>query len=139
MLIRPACTWCVAWLTFAALSGCGGSVEGPPRFAVSGKVAFKGAPVPFGEISFQPDSGKGNSGPGVASPIRDGAYSVEQKDGLIGGPHIVRIIGFDGPPADGAAPAPGSSVTAGKPLFREYKTEMDVPKKDSSQDFTVTE
>lgn len=141
---RPAAQSCGA-LTGAALAsfmlvvaatGCSGE-QGPPRYHVSGKVAFKGKPVGFGMIYFQPDGSAGNTGPQGFAKIRDGAFDTRlEGKGSVGGAMIVRITGFDSEP-----PAKEQSETAPgpKPLFSEYQTNVDLPKEDSTKDFDVPE
>lgn len=132
-------------LTLLLAAGCSGKSDAPPRFAVSGKVDFAGTAVPFGEIVFQPDSDKGNKGPGARGVIENGAYKIEAATGPIGGAHIVRITGLDGKPAAGAAPPPpatgaapaASAPATGLPLFKEYKTTVDLPKQATTKDFSV--
>lgn len=115
---------------FVAVStfGCGGA-SGPARYKLSGTVTYDGKPVPAGEVAFEPDSSKGNSGPGSLTLIKDGKYQTEPDKGVVGGPYIVRIAGFDGVPV-------GDS-TEGTGLFPRYETKVDLPKQDGTQDFTV--
>lgn len=107
-----------------ALAGCGGGAdEGPPRIDISGDVTFDGAPIPAGEITFIPNSKKGNSGPAASVVIEDGKYTtVDRGKGIVGGPHILRITAFDGV-AD-----PANELPSGKPLFPTYEMEADLPK-----------
>lgn len=109
-------------------AGCGGPT-GPERYQVSGSVQYEGKPVPVGTIVFEPDSSKGNSGPACYAQITAGRYMSESGKGVIGGPHVVRIDGADGVPAD--------EMPQGQPLFPEYQTTIDLPKADSTQDFVV--
>jgi len=115
-----------AWLLLV-LAGCGSGVS---RYDLQGSVTYQGKPVPAGEVTFSPDTSKGNSGPGAFARIKDGKYQTEDDMGIVGGPHVVRILGLDGK-------AVGES-TYGLPLFPEYTTHVDFPKEDSTHDFTVT-
>lgn len=72
--------------------------DGPPRFAVSGQVTFDGKPVPAGRITLEPDTAAGNSGPAGYGNIVAGRFTTYPRMGAVGGPHIVRICGFDGVP-----------------------------------------
>jgi hypothetical protein len=109
-------------------SGCGKS--GPERFAVSGAVTFKGAPVPGGQIIFEPDSAAGNSGPSGYADIVDGHYdTATDGKGTIGGPHVVRITGLSGKPGEAGV----------QPLFKEYQSQKDLPRETSTADFDVPE
>lgn len=109
-------------------AGCGGP-SGPLRYRVSGSVQYKGEPVPVGTIVFEPDSSKGNSGPACYAQITNGRYVSESGQGAVGGPHVVRIAGADGVPAN--------EMPQGQTLFPEYQTTIDLPKADSTQDFVV--
>lgn len=115
--------------TMASLVGCGGD-SGPKRYDLSGTVTYDGKPVPAGTIIFEPDSSKGNPGPQGVAEIRDGKYDTSKNGkGLIGGPHIVRITGFDRATED--------ETTTAEPLFSEYKIEVDLPKEGGTKDFEV--
>jgi hypothetical protein len=104
------------------LAGCGGSDEGPARADVSGTVTFKGQPLPIGKIIFEPDTSKGNSGPQAFADIKDGKYSTaEGGKGTVGGPHVIRINGWDGKPSNDVE-------TLGKLLFVDFTVNEDLPK-----------
>jgi hypothetical protein len=95
-------------------AGCSGSEA--KKVELSGKVTFKGQPVPAGYISFTPDVGQGNAGKEVrVVQIKDGVYdsSKEQKPGIYPGPTIVRIAGFDGKPL--------RLFPQGKQIFNPYE------------------
>lgn len=124
--------WCVALAGCTlALAGCGDS--GPKRYQVSGKVTYKGKPVPKGFITFEPDSSKGNEGPGGGAEIVDGEYSTESGKGVLGGPYRVKIVGYDGVPTRQS----GEELPDGKPLFIPYETTVDFPKESTEKDFDV--
>lgn len=112
----------VTWL------GCGGA-DGPTRYELSGSVTFDGNPVPAGQIVFEPDSASGNSGVQGYAEIRDGKYDTRDGKGVIGGPHQVRVTGFDRFSEDESDPA--------KPLFPEYVITEDLPKETTTKDFDV--
>lgn len=119
------------------ISGCGSAESGPTRYEVSGKVTYKGQPVPYGEIMFEPDSKKGNQGPAVTAVIKEGQYKTEPGKGTVGGAMVVQIMGLDGKvPAnkDDAAMNPH-----GMSLFAGYKTEIDLPQKSTTHDFEIPE
>ena len=118
-------------LVFGLVSaiGCGGS-DGPKRYDLSGTVTFDGKPIPAGSIIFQPNASAGNSGPQGAAEIRDGKYDTSANGkGMIGGPHIVRITGFDG--------IAETEMDIVKPLFAEYQIEVDLPEESGAKDFEV--
>jgi hypothetical protein len=113
-----------------SLSMLGCSCEsGPQRYQLSGKVLHDGKPVPVGEVSLQPDSSQGNSGPACIALIKEGHYKTEADKGIVGGPYLVRIAGFDGVPV-------GDS-TQGREMFPSYETKVDLPKETSTHDFEV--
>ncbi len=120
-------------LTVAVLlgTGCSGD-KGPRRYHVQGRVEFRGAPVPTGRIVFDPDPVKGNRGPQGVAIIQDGAFDTRAATGkgTVGGPHIVRIDGFDGQGGNDDSPF-------GNALFRDYQQSVDLPQEDTEMDFTV--
>jgi hypothetical protein len=109
-------------------AGCG---DGPKRYDVSGRVTYAGQPLPAGVIYFDPDATQNNDGPQGYAIIKDGAYSTAAPTGkgVVGGPHIARIEGFDG--------QPGQELPLGKPLFTDYQERRDLPRESSEQDFAV--
>ncbi len=125
----------MAVLTLAVLvgggMGCGGggAKDEFQRFRVSGKVTFKGEPVPAGTIYFEPNAAKGNKGSFGMATISGGSFDTSSLKGSVGGPHFVRIEGYDG------------KVTPEKPqgslLFNAHRIEIDLPKQDSEQKFEV--
>lgn len=98
--------------------------KGPTRYRVSGEVKFDGRPVPYGEILFTPDSGKGNSGPQGIATIQDGRYDTagSRAPGVAGGPTVVRVTALSDP--------------SGK-LICEYEFSIDLPKADSTQNIEI--
>jgi hypothetical protein len=111
------------------LSGCGGQSDGPQRYQIHGTVTAKGQPVKEGRIFFSPDTEKGNSGPGAMAFIRDGEYETQDGHGIVGGPHIVDILGWDETvdPESDAEPA----VTVKQIL------PIDLPEEGGNHDFTL--
>lgn len=112
------------------LVGCGQS--GPLLFDVSGAVTYNGQPIPAGTVLFQPDASQGCSGPAGIAVIRNGRYDTAEKSGrgVVGGPHIVQVIGFDGKPVDDMCPD-------GEPLFPDYTITIELPKENTSHDISV--
>lgn len=95
--------------------------RGPKRYHISGQVLFDDKPLPAGEIYFDPDFTKGHDGTQAFSRIKDGQFDTRvASKGVAPGPHIVRILGFDG------KVPPGEDLPFGKPLFAEYKTTADI-------------
>jgi hypothetical protein len=110
-------------------TGCGrGDVD---RFDVSGRVTLDSQPVPFGQIIFDPDTAAGNSGPQGFAEIRNGTYNTRSGRSTVGGPHIVRIMGF------GSDPKTGDENNPVPALFSDYETKVDLPKKTATQDFEI--
>lgn len=113
--------------------GCGG--DGTHR--VSGKVTFKGQPVPAGRVTFIPDSAKGNQGPTGYADITDGAYDTGAKGGkgAVTGPVNIVVEGYDpnAPPEPGTPPEEGAK----KPLFPKYTFPFDVPAGGGTKDIDV--
>ena len=120
-------TLVVALLLSAA--GCGGN-SGPARYDVSGTVEFGGKPVPAGEVILQPDGSQGNAGPGSLALIKDGRYQTAPGKGVVGGPYLVTIMGFDGIPA-------GDSST-GRALFPAHQLKVEFPTEPTTHDFSVS-
>lgn len=110
----------------ALLVGCGGE----RTYNISGMVTFQGKPVPAGQIVFEPDSSAGNKGAAAFAKIKDGHYDTSSEGrGTVGGPHLVRIHGRDG--------IPRGELLNGLPLFRDYQTKVELPKKSGEQNFEV--
>jgi hypothetical protein len=114
-MIRSACRLIVLAVILGLAAGCGKS--GPKKIQLSGKVTFKGQPVPSGYISFLPEVNQGNLGKEICVvQIKDGVYdsSTEQNPGVYPGPTTIKIGGFDGknnPPL----------YPKGKQIFNEYE------------------
>lgn len=78
------------------LSACGGSSGGEGRHLIEGSVLHEGRPVVSGKITFTPNTAQGNSGPGSVAFIDGGRYRTSPDHGVVGGPHIVDILAYDG-------------------------------------------
>lgn len=113
------------------LSGCGWSESGPPRHDVQGHVSYAGQQVPRGLIRFTPDHSKGNSGPGAVADIHDGFFQTKSGRGVISGPHVVLISGFDG------VAQPDSALPEGASLFSPYTTTWSFEDKTAVVDIEV--
>ncbi len=136
---QPATAWrgvlgVVCLVLGLAQDGCR-SDSGPERYELSGSVTYNGQPVPAGYILFEPDKSKGNDGPGSSADIEDGRYRTPPGQGVIGGPHIVTICGFDGKPIDLGQ---GQKNPQGNPLFMNYQITVDLPKHSTTHDFHVS-
>jgi hypothetical protein len=104
----------------------------PKPAQLSGKVTFKGQPVPAGFISFTPDVANGNNGQITVLQIKDGVYDSSKNNppGIKPGPYFLRISGFDGK----VIPYFGQ----GKQIFNEWRDiEFTVPDGVSTKDFEI--
>jgi hypothetical protein len=118
-------------ITLLALTICGCTSK-PKMAELSGKVTFKGQPVPAGFISFTPDVASGNKGQVRGLRIKDGVYdsAKEEQPGLPPGPYFLNISGFDGV----VIPRFGQ----GKQIFNEVEgIEFTVPEGTSTKDFVI--
>jgi hypothetical protein len=124
-------TTLLAFAAFLALCGACNRQSGPRRYSVSGAVTMPdGAPVPAGEISFEPSLDGGNSGPGSTTQIKDGKYTIAKEQGIVGGEYVVSITPFDG------IAVPESPQ--GQPLRRmPYSEKVQLPAEDSTRDFKI--
>lgn len=113
-----------------ALAGCGDS--GPPRLAVWGSIAWKGAPIPRGVVYFDPDVSKGNQGPQGFTLIVDGKYDTRaaRSKGCVPGAQIVTIHGFDGEGISRFRPYGGE-------LFVSQQLPATIPAEGGKLDFIV--
>ena len=121
---------CLVVAAIFALVPCGCD-SGPTLFHVSGQVTFGGKPLPAGVIYFDPDYMKKNDGPQGYALIKEGQFSTQAVGGrgVIGGPHLARIEGFDGKPAN--------ELPMGQPLFTDFSQPIDLPKSDTKVTFNV--
>jgi hypothetical protein len=113
--------------------GCGSGSTGN---RLSGKVTFKGQPVPAGRVQILPDSAKGNSGaPGYANS-QNGQYdtSAPGGQGVVAGAVIISVEGIDPKPPPGAAPDVTTTM-----LFSGYEVPAELPEGDSVKDIDVPE
>lgn len=137
--LRTFCTLSAALLmSIIFVAGCGGETDkGPKRYQISGTVTFEGKPVPYGTISFMPDSEKGNQGPQGIAEIVDGKFNTATKGkGIVGGPHQITITGAS-EKADPNAPEDLDTPARDVSLFKPFETEFDFPKEDTTKNFDV--
>lgn len=121
-----SCRLACALLVLGLAGGCSGSTK---KAQLSGKVTFKGQPVPAGYISFMPVDG--TLGSVRVVQIKDGVYdSAQEKDpGIFSGSMVVTIAGFDGKKIKG--------FSQGKQIFNPYEKRVTVPGGTSTMDFEV--
>lgn len=90
--------------------GCGDSSGLPPRYVVTGKVTYNGAPVPKGTVTFEPASPDGRHASGA---ITDGTYSMStlgDNDGAMPGDYKVVIISTEIDTSEIAARSKGGAA-----------------------------
>ncbi len=115
---------------FAAAVGC----SSPPTPAqISGKVTFKGTPVPAGWISFTPDVAAGALGQVRVFQVNNGVYDSTHADpsGILPGTYFIKIAGFDGK----KVPLWGQ----GKQIFNPVDDTHVVPAGTTTKDFVIPE
>jgi hypothetical protein len=116
----------VAVLALATSVGCQKSNGLTP---VSGRVTFKGSPVPMGNVSIEPDASQGNKGPQCRSSIINGVFTSRPEFGSVTGPVIVDVEGLENLP-DREFPVP---------LFPRYTFKTEIPKGKATLDIVVPE
>jgi hypothetical protein len=87
------CAMIFGCLAFLPLLGCGEDDGIGKRYAVSGKVTYKGEPVQRGNVNFLPEA-TGSAGRGASGVIKDGYYSMTTLtpgDGVLPGKYKVGI------------------------------------------------
>jgi hypothetical protein len=118
-------------LVGAALPGCGSS--GPPRYELSGTVTYAGRPLAAGYILFAPDTSAGAQGPASQADIHDGRFLVPAEKGVLGGPYIATVYGFDGVRSE----ENGIVNALGKPIVSDYRIAVELPRATSATNFDV--
>lgn len=158
MTSLTTCARFAAAVALFTLAGCGASVD-----HLSGNVTYKGKPIPYGKITFQPDASQGNSGPLVEAEIIDGKYDTSKGGGkgVSRGALVVSIQGYQGAPgivpemkkgAPRKPPPPPKQPKIdketgeidptslyGEELFGKYQTKLEIPSGTDTKDFEVPE
>lgn len=116
----------VATLALATGVGCQKSNGLTP---VTGRVTWKGNPVPMGNVYIEPDASQGNTGPQCRSSIINGAFTSRPEFGSVSGPVIVDVEGSEQLP-DKEFPVP---------LFPRYTFKTEIPKVRATLDIVVPE
>ncbi|NQW46810.1 MAG: hypothetical protein HQ464_03470 [Planctomycetes bacterium] len=126
--LRGSIVIVAAGLAFAlvSVSGCQKSNGLTP---VSGRVTFKGNPVPMGNVYIEPDASQGNKGPQCRSSIIKGIFASRPEFGSVSGPVIVDV--------EGSEQRPESEFPL--PLFRRYTFKTEIPKGRATLDIVVPE
>jgi hypothetical protein len=117
---------CIAAAGLVGLAGCGRS-DG--LTSVSGRVMFRGQPVPRGDVFIEPDASQGNVGPQCRSSIVDGVFRSRASYGAVQGPVTVIVEGMHTPP-NGEFPVP---------LFPRHEFKTEIPKGNAALDIVVPE
>ncbi|MEW4564983.1 hypothetical protein AB1K70_20830 [Bremerella sp. JC770] len=126
--VRPISIAVAVSLLFClAAAGCS---SGDSNVHLTGHVTYDGQPVPRGTITFSPDTRQGNAGHGSKAIITNGTYTTRESFGLVGGPHVIRIEGFDGI-------AHGDNLD-GRLLFRPHEESYDLPMESGEYDFEIS-
>jgi hypothetical protein len=117
----------IALLVFS-VAGCSSQAK---VAQLSGKLTFKGQPVPAGYISFTPDVAAGNLGQIKVLQVKDGVFdsAKEPEPGLKPGKYQLRIAGFDGV----RIPLFGQ----GKQIFNAFTEDFEVPEGTTTKEFIV--
>lgn len=105
---------------FAISLGCG-RTERVTKHPITGAVTHGGDPVPSGSLRFTPDAEKGNRGPATTITIADGKFQSLPGYGVIGGPYIVEITGFEALTGEQAR-----ALVTPRPLFNPYSVAVDL-------------
>ena len=128
MLYRPAHRLALCAILLLSTASCKDS--GETRFELTGKVTYKGKPVPAGMVRFEPlDTVVNRTTIGMAE-IKDGQFKTLPDHGTTGGRQQAFVSGGNGIPEPGSGPD-------GASIFEEYFFEIDVPKEDSTLDIEV--
>jgi major membrane immunogen (membrane-anchored lipoprotein) len=78
--------------------GCGDDSGLGRRYKVTGKVTYKGAPVPHGTVTFVPTKPPPPEGRAATGQITDGSFSLSttgNDDGALPGEYNVAIVAMD--------------------------------------------
>jgi hypothetical protein len=108
------------------LLGCGGDDSGlGSRYKVSGKVTYKGAPVPRGSVNFIPVKPAPPEGRAASGEIKeDGSYTLSTAgggDGALPGEYNVAIVAVDIDMSSAVAKGPGElpKIHEGDPAYQK--------------------
>jgi major membrane immunogen (membrane-anchored lipoprotein) len=107
-----------------AVLGCSDDESGlGRRYTVSGKVTYKGAPVPHGTVNFLPSKPPPPAGRAATGEIKDGNYSLStagNNDGALPGDYNVAIVAMDVDMASAASSkAEGGRIHEGDAAYQK--------------------
>src|SRR5262245_50315718 len=108
-----------------------GCTPRPKQARLSGKVTFKGQPVPAGWIQFTPDVSAGTLGQLTVVQVKEGMYdsATVTEPPLKPGKYLLTIAGFDGK----RIPFYGQ----GKQIFNKVQDSCEVTEGESTKDFVI--
>ena len=125
-------------LSFATLSGCGGS----GRLPLKGTVTFDGEPVEQGYVQFSPSPG--TTGPTSGADIKEGTYEIPSDRGLPKGTYHVNIQAWKRQSEVSIDPVTGEKTEGGglKQILpakynKDSKTTVDVGGDQTTYDFNL--
>ncbi len=120
----------LATTCFLAVAGCGG--DGLARIPVHGTVTYRGQPVEFGAIFFEPTESVGKIAPTCYLPVRGGKFDAGP-DGPIAGKYRVVVGGVD----QSQKKVDDDGVTHTQQLFQDYVFEVELPPPNNTLDVQV--
>src|SRR5262245_37798980 len=89
------------FMGLALLAGCERGPE--PLVPVTGKVFYRGTPLPTGTVVFTPDAQRGGSGQVASAEIqKDGSFRLRtgDADGAAAGWHRITVLAVEPPPGE---------------------------------------
>jgi len=123
-----------AVLVIVLASGCGGGVD-DNSIHCAGKATYKGQPIPYGTLVFNPDQQAGHKGRQGFATIEDGQYDTRTGTPVTPGHYVVKVTAYRSKPdLSGDETSTAANVA---PLFPEYSLKLEV--KSESQDIEVPE
>jgi hypothetical protein len=106
--------------------GCGGDDSGlGRRYKVTGKVTYKGEPVPKGTVNFLPTKPPVPEGRAATGEIKDGYYSLSttgNNDGALPGDYNVAIVALDIDLSSALAATEGKARVGSKDFQKAIKS-----------------
>ncbi len=122
--LAPQVSSALLLLSAVTIAGCS-RPSGPQKYPLSGKVLYQGQPLPRGDLILAPDAEQQNEGPGSFCLIKDGQYATSADGGVVGGPYVLTITGYE------------SAGEDSKPLFTDFQVKVDLPKQGSTHDIEI--
>lgn len=113
-----------------AVLGCG---DGIKRHRIQGTVTFQGKPVEFGGIFFEPTESIGPVAPSPVVAIRQGKFDAGS-EGPVAGRYVLVVGGVDQ-----SNTRVDDGITYKRPLFQDYRFEVEIPPPGNTLDIEVPE